>query len=248
MTPREWRVQSSIGLLQKDNRWPPTSLGMPSLVVVLIMTALELSYAPQVSIGVTWSEYLFSAFCYSFNMCVASRTRTKLSNSELQVAGDQWPIFLYANYTYNPEDPWNGLLCSGLLVSVSFNDEWSGFSCWPILPTEGIQTCLHIPELHRSGTQGNTFWACPYPWDALDYKGIPCLCRYTGTGKGDFCLFLTHFSVGLLCIDFGSSIFSHWPCHRFRTLLQFYSGVTGWSGGKGWSRPTDGMVESVSHL
>ena len=96
---------------------------MPSLVVVLIMTALELSYAPQVSIGVTRSEYLFSAFCYSFNMCVASRTRTKLSNSELQVAGDQWPIFLYANYTYNPEDPWNGLLRSGLLVSVSFNDE-----------------------------------------------------------------------------------------------------------------------------
>jgi hypothetical protein len=38
----------------------------------------------------------------------------------IQVSGDQWPVFLYANYTYNAEDPWNGLLRSGLLVSVSF--------------------------------------------------------------------------------------------------------------------------------
>ncbi|KIM56133.1 hypothetical protein SCLCIDRAFT_29841 [Scleroderma citrinum Foug A] len=45
-------------------------------------------------------------------------THTKFVNAEIQVAGDQWPIFLYANYTYDPEDPWNGLLCSGLLVAV----------------------------------------------------------------------------------------------------------------------------------
>ena len=47
------------------------------------------------------------------------RTRAKLTNGEIQVVGDQWPIFLYADYTYNVEDPWNGLLRSGLLVSVS---------------------------------------------------------------------------------------------------------------------------------
>lgn len=46
----------------------------------------------------------------------------KLVNGDIQVAGDQWPIFLYANYTYDPEDPWNGLLQGGLLVSVS--DFW----------------------------------------------------------------------------------------------------------------------------
>ncbi|KIM50010.1 hypothetical protein SCLCIDRAFT_146481, partial [Scleroderma citrinum Foug A] len=45
-------------------------------------------------------------------------TRTKLVNGQIQVAGDQWPIFLYANYTYDAEDPWNGLLRSGLLVSA----------------------------------------------------------------------------------------------------------------------------------
>ncbi|KAF9241133.1 hypothetical protein BU15DRAFT_45179, partial [Melanogaster broomeanus] len=45
-------------------------------------------------------------------------TKTKLVTGQIQVAGDQWPVFLYANYTYDPEDPWNGLLCSGLLVSA----------------------------------------------------------------------------------------------------------------------------------
>ena len=56
---------------------------------------------------------------YFFTCNVATRMHTKLTNGEIQVAGDQWPIFLYANYTYDPEDPWNGLLHSGLLVSVS---------------------------------------------------------------------------------------------------------------------------------
>lgn len=51
------------------------------------------------------------------------RTRTKLANGELQVAGDQWPIFLYVNYTYDSEDPWNGLLRSGLLVAVSIDSQ-----------------------------------------------------------------------------------------------------------------------------
>ncbi|KAF8833840.1 hypothetical protein BDN67DRAFT_992770 [Paxillus ammoniavirescens] len=47
------------------------------------------------------------------------KTRMKLVNGQIQVAGDQWLIFLYVNYTYNTEDPWNGLLRSGLLISIS---------------------------------------------------------------------------------------------------------------------------------
>ncbi|KAF8836372.1 hypothetical protein BDN67DRAFT_992145 [Paxillus ammoniavirescens] len=71
-----------------------------------------------------------------------TETKTKLINGQIQVAGDQWPVFLYANYTYDPEDPWNGLLWSGLLVSVykhiftspsSVDQEpkatWSGNAC-----------------------------------------------------------------------------------------------------------------------
>ncbi|KIJ58264.1 hypothetical protein HYDPIDRAFT_34348 [Hydnomerulius pinastri MD-312] len=47
-----------------------------------------------------------------------TETKTKLVGGHIQVAGNQWPVFLYANYTYDPEDPWNGLLHSGLLVSA----------------------------------------------------------------------------------------------------------------------------------
>ncbi|KAG1861371.1 hypothetical protein C8R48DRAFT_748358 [Suillus tomentosus] len=38
------------------------------------------------------------------------------SDGEMSVCGDQWPIFLYAHYTYDVDDPWCGLLRSRLLV------------------------------------------------------------------------------------------------------------------------------------
>jgi hypothetical protein len=44
--------------------------------------------------------------------------REKLRSGDLAVSGDQWPIFLYQGYRYDPEDPWNGLLRSTLLVSA----------------------------------------------------------------------------------------------------------------------------------
>jgi hypothetical protein len=50
-----------------------------------------------------------------------NRTRVKLVDGQIQVAGDQWPVFLYANYTYDAEDSWNGLLHSGLLISASIS-------------------------------------------------------------------------------------------------------------------------------
>jgi hypothetical protein len=37
----------------------------------------------------------------------------------MQVRGDQWPLFLYADLAYDPEDPWSGLLRSQLLITVS---------------------------------------------------------------------------------------------------------------------------------
>ncbi|KAG1902986.1 uncharacterized protein F5891DRAFT_1127521 [Suillus fuscotomentosus] len=44
-----------------------------------------------------------------------AETKTKLRNGEIIVTGDQWPLFLYTDYHYDPEDPWNGLLRSALL-------------------------------------------------------------------------------------------------------------------------------------
>lgn len=45
--------------------------------------------------------------------------KEKLKSGEIAVSGDQWPIFLYAGYVYDSEDPWNGLFRSSLLVYVS---------------------------------------------------------------------------------------------------------------------------------
>ena len=44
--------------------------------------------------------------------------RDKLKLGEMIVAGDQWTVFLYEGYSYDLEDPWTGLLCRSLLVTV----------------------------------------------------------------------------------------------------------------------------------
>ncbi|KAG2086100.1 hypothetical protein BD769DRAFT_1681354 [Suillus cothurnatus] len=47
-----------------------------------------------------------------------SDTATKLSlkSGETVVRGDQWPMFLYSGYEYDPEDPWKGLLRGEILI------------------------------------------------------------------------------------------------------------------------------------
>jgi hypothetical protein len=50
-----------------------------------------------------------------------AETKDKLRNGEIIVSGDRWPIFLYRNYSYDPSNPWDGLLQSTLLVSASSN-------------------------------------------------------------------------------------------------------------------------------
>jgi len=47
-----------------------------------------------------------------------SRVKEKLRTAELTVSGDQWLIFLYQGYHYDPEDPWNGLFRGPILISV----------------------------------------------------------------------------------------------------------------------------------
>ena len=46
--------------------------------------------------------------------------REKLKNNEIAVAGDQWPLLLYADCEYDPEEPWDGLFRNSLLVWVRF--------------------------------------------------------------------------------------------------------------------------------
>ncbi|TEB39957.1 hypothetical protein FA13DRAFT_1618760 [Coprinellus micaceus] len=46
------------------------------------------------------------------------KIRRDLESGNLVPSGDLWPRFLYRNYEYNPHDPWDGLLRSGLLVKA----------------------------------------------------------------------------------------------------------------------------------
>ncbi|KAG1721105.1 hypothetical protein EDB19DRAFT_1898371 [Suillus lakei] len=43
-------------------------------------------------------------------------TKQNLKSGETAVRGDQWLMFLYAGYVYDPEDPWTGLLRSEILI------------------------------------------------------------------------------------------------------------------------------------
>ncbi|KAG0692771.1 hypothetical protein DFH29DRAFT_985672 [Suillus ampliporus] len=45
-------------------------------------------------------------------------TKQHLQSGVISVSGDQWPLFLYANKAYDPEDPWNGLLRTCLLINA----------------------------------------------------------------------------------------------------------------------------------
>lgn len=42
--------------------------------------------------------------------------RKKLASGELAVSGDQWPMLVYANQQYDPDDPWSGLFKNQILV------------------------------------------------------------------------------------------------------------------------------------
>lgn len=82
-------------------------------------------------------------------------------SGQMHVSGDQWPIFLYLNYTYDEEDPWNGLLRSGVL---SFS---LGMSETPVVDvvteyhnSAGVQTYLHVSQLRRSRAKGNEIRKC----------------------------------------------------------------------------------------
>jgi hypothetical protein len=46
--------------------------------------------------------------------------RKKLANGDIVVSGDQWPLLLYEDQKYDPDEPWDGLFRCKLLVAVSF--------------------------------------------------------------------------------------------------------------------------------
>ncbi|KAH6885043.1 hypothetical protein BKA70DRAFT_1377634 [Coprinopsis sp. MPI-PUGE-AT-0042] len=48
----------------------------------------------------------------------AASIREKLRSGELIPTGDHWPVFLFLNHEYHPEDPWRGLLRGPIVVNA----------------------------------------------------------------------------------------------------------------------------------
>jgi hypothetical protein len=84
--------------------------------VVSITSVPAPYYALQDWIGPTLSNVGYWYFVFLLTL---PRMKDKLRSGEMVVSRDQWPIFLYHGCVYDPEDPWNGLFRSSLLVSVS---------------------------------------------------------------------------------------------------------------------------------
>lgn len=60
----------------------------------------------------------------------------------MTVRGDQWPMLLFANQEYDPDNPWEGLFRSQLLVWV--NILWPQFCTELIILYVGIQAHLYL--------------------------------------------------------------------------------------------------------
>ena len=94
------------------------------------------------------------------------------------IPGDQWPIFIYTRYEYDPEDAWKGAFRNYILVSVSkiqinFNQ------CSEL--RLGILIHVHFVEFHGQGFEGNKIRECMPPWDDQSNTGIHPL--YYNTSK-----------------------------------------------------------------
>jgi hypothetical protein len=61
----------------------------------------------------------------------------------MAVSGDQWPIFLYHGYNFDPEDPWNGLFRSSILVLVGLRIV--SLAMLTTVSGRATNTSLHLP-------------------------------------------------------------------------------------------------------
>ena len=79
------------------------------------------------------------------------RTSAKLASGEMVVRGDQWPLLVYTKQVFNPEEPWDGLFRSELLVWVHTHPSLSSYL--PHFP--GLQAYFHLTQLSREGGESD---------------------------------------------------------------------------------------------
>jgi hypothetical protein len=86
-----------------------------------------------------------------------SRIRRQLRSKELTVTGSHWPIFVYRDEKYDPENPWKGLFRNEILVKVSENSfvctEKGGLKTEDYLHTRVSSIFLRAPVLSMTNLE-----------------------------------------------------------------------------------------------
>jgi hypothetical protein len=96
----------------------------------------------------------------------------------MAVSGDNWPVFLYQGYSYDPEDPWNGLLRSNILVSVGSSDYIRSLHT-DTKYLAGIQTHFHFSQLCRKRAKSHPIWQRANPRYDSSYPCVYCVYCYS---------------------------------------------------------------------
>ena len=80
--------------------------------------------------GVDWNdaELVFLLLDMLFMLLIPPfSVHEKFSSGEMPVCGDQWPMLVYADQEYDPQDPWEGLFRSRILAWVHMHFSSSSF-------------------------------------------------------------------------------------------------------------------------
>jgi hypothetical protein len=192
--------------------------------------------------------------CYQFCTCVhtdlACRTKEQLRSGERMVSGDQWPLFLYSDCEFDPEDPWRGLFKSSILVSVSYTflgtflSQWHNF--WRPINMFSRRLVLSTTHLRRHVLVMLKFMG----WNtSLPHQSPILPLRYDVTfGYVSYASLYCWEFIGSICAHFLGCIFPDRHRYRFRTLLHQCDGIFWWLWWADWSRWSFGVVESVRYI
>lgn len=114
---------------------------------------------------------------------IFSRIQRELKSGQLVPSGDLWPRFIYRGHTYDPANPWEGLLRGGLLVSVSLLPCVSVNDVLDVGSPHnepGIQTRFYVPQLcwaNDEWVKGDPVFQFPNPWDEDCNGSSNCIYR-----------------------------------------------------------------------
>ena len=106
-------------------------LSVPFLVIIIVFALIR----------TVMSQFQYS---HSTHILIHCKMKEKLHSGKTPVSGDQWHIFLYHRYNYDPDDQWNSPFQSILLISVSSSQpSWATRAAYHLLRV--TSTYLHHP-------------------------------------------------------------------------------------------------------